>query len=122
MAIPDKISDLFQAWINLNKMVGTSFQTLDFTEIRKYREQQREIEDKIFMKMKENAPENIKKFLPEDPGQMEMGYEKSSGRFYFLMEDPETMESEEDLKILAITIDKEKNIETIKDFKHPERA
>ncbi|TXT61738.1 MAG: hypothetical protein BAJALOKI2v1_10008 [Promethearchaeota archaeon] len=122
MAIPDNLPDLFQGWINLNKMVGSSFQTLDFSEIRKYRNQQREIEDKIYEILRNNAPAEIKDILPEECGQMEMGYEKTSGKFYYLMEDPETQESEDELKILAITIDKDMNINTIKDFKHPERG
>ncbi|TXT62622.1 MAG: hypothetical protein BAJALOKI3v1_530001 [Promethearchaeota archaeon] len=65
--------------------------------------------------MKQKAPPDLKKILPQTPGEMEMGYEKKEQKFYFLMEDPEFADVEE-IHILAITIDADINIEMIKDF------
>ena len=66
--------------------------------------------------LKENAGEDLIKILPEDCGEMEVGYEMDESRFYFVMFDPED-EDEEEPKLLAITIDLNKVVKPIKDFK-----
>ena len=46
---------------------------------------------------------------------MEVGYDTEGNKFYFVMMDPET-EEEEEIKLIAITIDVEKVISMIEDF------
>ena len=111
-----ELNDLFDKWNELNNKVGQSFGAFDFDSIREIRDEQRIVEDKIFEALLECAPADLKKILPDECGQMEIGYEKKKGKIFFLMEDPEYEDSDE-LKILAITFDKDRNINTIKDFK-----
>jgi hypothetical protein len=67
--------------------------------------------------LKENAPENIRKILPEDCGEMEVGYELEEKKFYFVMFDPEEDEDVEEPTLVAITITINKNVDIIRDFK-----
>jgi hypothetical protein len=68
-----------------------------------------------------NAPADLKKFLPETCGEMEIGFEIEKQKFYFLMEDPEEdSEDDEEMIVLAITIDKNGKIDTIKNFEREE--
>ena len=69
----------------------------------------------IFEVLKKHAPDEILKILPEECGEMEMGYEINSSIFYFVMLDPEFIESEETI-LLAITIDLKNRVDLIKDF------
>ncbi|MBN1214435.1 MAG: hypothetical protein JXA99_03230 [Candidatus Lokiarchaeota archaeon] len=117
MAKIKELKELFNQWNELNTHVGDSFQEFDFPTLREFREKQRNIEDSIFDILKETAPKEIKEILPDNCGEMELGYDNNKNIFYFLMEDPEQGE-EEDLKILAITLDSENNIEIIKNFKN----
>lgn len=110
------LEDLFKKWNELNKKVEGSFGTLDFGTIRKIRDKQREVEDKIYAVLVESAPPEIKSLLTEDCNDMEIGYEEAGNKFYFLMEDPDQF-AEGPMRVLAITIDLNKNIEAIKDFK-----
>ncbi len=98
-------------------MVGASLGQFDFDKIRDVRKNQCIIEDAIYEVLLENAPEDIKKILPEECGEFEIGYESEKEIFYFLMEDPEYVDSDE-LKILAITFGLDKQVGTIKDFKN----
>ncbi len=107
---------LFQKWNDLNNMVGASLGQFNFDKIREVREKQCIIEDAIYEVLLENAPEDIKKILPEECNEMEIGHEADKNIFYFLMEDPEYEDSDE-LKVLAITFNLDKNVGTIKDFK-----
>ncbi|MBY9005188.1 MAG: hypothetical protein KGD63_00335 [Candidatus Lokiarchaeota archaeon] len=112
-----KLKELFNQWNELNNQVGDSFQEFDFPTLREFREKQRNIEDSIFKILVETAPQELKKILPKNCGEMELGYNSEKNKFYFLMEDPEHKD-EEELSILAITIDSDNNIETIKNFKN----
>ena len=67
-------------------------------------------------RLKENAPENIATLLPDDCGEFEVGYESEGKQFYFVMFDPEE-EDEDSIKLIAITIDINKTVNIIKDFK-----
>ncbi|TFF94188.1 MAG: hypothetical protein EU543_01910 [Promethearchaeota archaeon] len=116
MSSEENLKRLFQEWDNLNNEVGGALQSLDFTTIKDIRKKQKAVEDSIYKILKKNAPDDLETILPETCGEMEMGYEQKGKKFYFLMEDPEYAD-EEDLHILAITIDSNNNIETIKNFK-----
>lgn len=109
------LKTLFDQWDTLNNKVGDALQGLDFSTIKEIRKEQKAVEDSIYEILKENAPINLAESLPENPGEMEMGFEKKEQKFYFLMEDPEYADAE-DIHVLAITIDSDNNIETIKDF------
>ena len=115
-----KISSLFEKWQALNDKVQESFGNFNFDAIKEIRKDQRDIEDSIYSILVDNAPENIKTILPEDCGDMEVGYEAEGKKFYFLMEDPEQDDKEGPMKVLAITIDLNKHVESIKDFKTEE--
>ena len=114
------LGDLFQEWQNLNSQVADSLGEFEFSSLKEARKKQSKIEDEIYSILLENAPDDIKGILPKTCGEMEIGYEISKKIFYFLMEDPEH-EVEEVLIILAITIDSNKNVKTIKNFQ-PEDA
>ena len=109
------LNDYFQEWNALNSKVQESMAQFDFSNIKQIRESQKKIEDAIYEILKENAPENIKEIIPEDCGEMEVGYNTEGKKFYFVMIDPET-EEEEEIKLIAITIDVEKVISKIEDF------
>jgi hypothetical protein len=119
MSSTRNLEELFKNWNDLNNKVESSFGKLDFNTIKKIRNKQRDIEDKIYRNVLNNAAEGLKKILPEDCGEMEVGFELKSKRFYFLMEDPE-QSNDGPMRILAITIDTNKKIEIIKDFQRKE--
>ena len=120
MSSEKNISQLFDKWQELNDKVQESFGKFDFDVIKEVRKDQRKYEDGIYSILLENAPEKIKSILPEDCGDLEVGFEAEGKKFYFLMEDPEEIDSEGPMKILAITVDIDKNVESIKDFKTEE--
>ncbi len=110
------IKDLFHDWNELNLKVQESLGQFDFTNIKEIRAKQNKVEDSIYDILKENATEDLKKVLPDNCGELEVGYELEENRFYFVMLDPKE-EEEEEPKFLAITIDLNKNIKLIEDFK-----
>ena len=118
MSPETKIGDLFKKWNDLNSGVGSSMGTFDFESLRTVRAQQREIEDTIYAILLENAPDDLKKLLPEECGDFEMGYNLSDNLFYFLTYDPE--EPEDSAEIMAIVIDADKNVKKIKNFERNE--
>ncbi len=110
--------ELFQKWQDLNEKVGASFGQFDFETIKKIRKEQRAIEDQVYVLLLESAPENIKKYLPEDCGEMEIGYNFKDKVFYYLMADPDQEENDDaPIIVLAITIDTNRKVEIIRDFK-----
>jgi phage anti-repressor protein len=111
---PD-LKQMFQEWNELNIKAQESMGKFDFANIKKIRKGQKKIEDTIYEILKENAPANIKKIIPEDCGEMEVGFDTEGNVFYFVMMDPET-EDEEEIKLIAITIDIDKKISMIEDF------
>ncbi|MFW9987935.1 MAG: hypothetical protein ACFFC3_04710 [Candidatus Odinarchaeota archaeon] len=109
------LKEMFQEWNDLNSKAQESMGQFDFSNIKKIRESQKKIEDAIYEILKENAPEDIKKIIPEDCGEMEVGFDMEGNKFYFVMMDPE-FEDEEEIKLIAITIDINNTISMIKDF------
>jgi len=118
MSSEKNIDDLFKRWNELNTNVGASMGAFDFDTIKEVRAEQRQLEDDIYVILLQNAPENLKKLLPEECGEFEMGYDLSKNSFYFLTYDPE--EPEDSADIMAIVIDGNKNVKTIKNFQRNE--
>jgi len=116
MSSQPNLKEMFQEWNDLNTKAQESMGQFDFSNIKKIRANQKKIEDNIYEILKKNAPEKIKKIIPEDCGEMEVGYDTEGNKFYFVMIDPE-FEDEEEIKLIAITIDSDKAISMIKDFK-----
>jgi len=123
MTAEQDLKSLFQEWNELNSQTQQSLGEFDFAKIKEIRKKQKVNEDLIFEILKKNAPEDIKALLPEDCGEMEVGYESEEKVFYFVMFDPENEindeskeESDEEIKLIAITIDTNKNINLIKEF------
>ncbi len=115
MSSNPNLKEMFLNWNELNSKTQESMGQFDFSNIKKIRESQKKIEDSIYEILKENAPENIKKIIPEDCGEMEVGYDTEGQKFYFVMMDPET-EEEEEIKLIAITIDIDRAISMIENF------
>jgi len=109
------LSELFKEWNELNNKAGASMGQFDFSTIKEIRKEQNKLEDKIYSEVKKSAPEQIKKVLPEECGEMEMGYETKGNIFYFVMLDPEFIDDEE-TKLLAITINLKNKVDLIKNF------
>jgi len=115
MSSEKNLKKLFQNWNLLNEKVQGLFGLLDFSKIKPIRKKQKDIEDAIYEILKDSAPQDIKDFLPEGCGDMEVGFEKEGFMFYFVMIDPESEDSDE-IKLMAITIDTENNVGIVKDF------
>ncbi|MFW9940723.1 MAG: hypothetical protein ACFFFT_06765 [Candidatus Thorarchaeota archaeon] len=116
MTSKPNLEALFQEWNELNINAQKFLGEFDFAKIKEIRAKQKIAEDSIYEILKENAPDDIKELLPDECGEMEVGYESEENRFYFVMFDPEA-EDEEEAKLIAITIDVSKNVNLIKDFK-----
>ena len=115
MASKPNLKEMFQEWNELNTKAQESMGKFDFANIKKIREGQKKIEDTIYEVLKENAPKNIKELIPDDCGEMEVGYDTEGNTFYFVMIDPDT-ENEEEIKLIAITLDLNKEVSMIEDF------
>jgi hypothetical protein len=115
MSTPKNLANLFDQWERLNEEVAGSFQEFDFSAIKKVRNEQRDVEDAIYEILLDSAPSSLLEILPDTCGEMEIGLNTQARKFYFLMEDPD-QEEDEEMKILAITIDETGKVETIKDF------
>jgi hypothetical protein len=116
MTSKPNLEKLFQEWNELNTNAQKFLGEFDFAKIKEIRAKQKESEDSIYDILKDNASDDIKKILPDDCGEMEVGFEIEEKRFYFVMFDPED-EDEEEPKLIAITIDINKVVNLIKDFK-----
>ncbi|MBD3254939.1 MAG: hypothetical protein GF383_07585 [Candidatus Lokiarchaeota archaeon] len=115
----ESLNSLFSRWNELNAQIAQDLGSFDFESIKKIRKEQKQIENSIYDEVLLKAPQDIKQILPEECGEMEMGYEMSKNKFYFVMEAPD--QDEEGPMILdAITIDSSGNVELIKDFEPPE--
>ena len=114
MASKPTLKDMFLEWNELNTKAQELMGQFDFANIKKIREGQKKIEDSIYEILKENAPADIKEILPEDCGEMEVGYDTEGNTFYFVMIDPDS--PDDDIKLNAITIDLNKKISVIEDF------
>ena len=111
-----KINDLFQEWNELNIKAGESMGQFDFTKIKEIRQSQSTVENSIYEVLRNNASDDLLKILPEECGELEMGYNTNDKIFYFVMIDPEFEDSEETI-LLAVTIDLDKKVGLLKDFK-----
>ncbi len=109
------LNEMFQEWNELNLKAQESMGQFDFSKIKEIRANQKKLEDGIYEILKENAPENILQMIPEDCGEMEVGFDTEGNKFYFVMMDPET-EDEEEINLIAIVIDVDKKISMIEDF------
>jgi hypothetical protein len=109
------LSELFKEWNELNNKAGASMGQFDFSTIKEIRKEQSKLENLIFEILKKHASDEILKILPEECGEMEMGYEVNGSIFYFVMLDPEFIDDEE-TKLLAITINLKNKVDLIKDF------
>jgi len=116
MASKPNIKDLFNEWNELNLKVQESLGQFDLSNVKEIRVKQNKIEDSIYEILKENAGEEIAKILPDGCGEMEVGYEMEENQFYFVMFDPKYEEEDEPI-LIAITIDLNKNVKLIEDFK-----
>lgn len=116
MTSQPNIENLFNEWNELNTNAQKFLGEFDFAKIKEIRAKQKKCEDLIYDILRDNASDDIKKILPEDCGEMEVGFESEEKRFYFVMFDPE-FEEEDEPKLIAITIDLNKNVSMIKDFK-----
>ena len=123
MSSKNIFEDLFSQWEELNNKVGASFGNFDFDTIKLIRVDQKKVEDEIYSALLELAPEDLKKILPEDCGEMEIGYEGEEKKFYFVMIDPDQdFDAPDDvpMKFMAITFTINKEVNIIKDFKTDE--
>ncbi|MHA1641239.1 MAG: hypothetical protein ACTSUX_13810 [Promethearchaeota archaeon] len=111
--VEESLSSLFNEWWEINKQIAHDLENFDFKELKESRSKQRKIEDIIYKIVQKNAPENLNIELPDDCSQMEVGFDFNNSIFYFIMEDPDY---EDDLKLIAIKINKEKEISIEKDF------
>ena len=110
------LNKLFLEWNELNKKVEGFFGEFNFSKIKEIRKEQKELEDKIYNEVKKSASENIKKILPDDAGELEVGYELKGNIFYFVMVDP-SLDLEEEIRLIAITFDKNRKVGIINNFK-----
>jgi len=113
------LAELFQEWEDLNTQVAQKFGEFNFDSIKEIRKKQRIIEDLVYSVLLESSPADIKKTLPDTCGEMEIGYNSQNNKLYYVTLDPDYEESEE-TKLVAITIDINKNVELINDFKEEE--
>jgi len=109
------LTELFQKWNELNLKAGESMGQFDFSKIKEIRKEQSIVENSIYKILKKHASDEVLKILPEECGELEMGYDTNGNIFYFVMLDPE-FEDAEEIKLLAVTIDLNNNITVIKDF------
>lgn len=110
------LSELFQEWNELNIKAGESMGQFDFSKIKEIRKSQSKIENSIYEVLKNHASDDLLKILPEGCGELEMGYNTKDEIFYFVMLDPD-FEDDEEIKLLAVTIDIKNKVSLIKDFK-----
>lgn len=110
------LNELFQEWGELNSQVQESFGQFDFSKLKEIRGKQNKIEDEIYEILKENAPDNIKSMLPEDCGELEVGYETKEKVFYFVTLASEDSTDDDEIKLNAFTIDINKKVSLIEDF------
>jgi len=115
------LTELFQEWNELNMKAGESMGQFDFSKIKEIRKEQSKVENSIYEILKKHASDEVLQILPEECGELEMGYDTNGSIFYFVMLDPE-FEDAEEIKLLAVTIDINNNITVIKDFEIKDEA
>ncbi|MFX1497697.1 MAG: hypothetical protein ACFFBH_09240 [Promethearchaeota archaeon] len=110
------LENLFKEWHKLNSSAEESFGQFNFSKIKEIRAKQKKLEDIIYEILKENSSDELRTLLPDDCGQLEVGYDTEGNIFYFVMMDP-GLNNEDDIKLIAFTIDIEKRVNRIDDFK-----
>ena len=116
--IMSDLSELFKDWNELNMKAGESMGQFDFSKIKEIRKEQSKIENSIYEILKKHASAEILKILPDECGELEMGFNTKEEIFYFVMFDPDFEDEEdEEIKLLAIAIDVNNKVSIIKDFK-----
>lgn len=114
--IMPKLNDLFLEWNELNIKAGESMGQFDFSNVKEIRKSQTKIENSIYEVLKNYASDDLLRILPEECGELEMGYNTRDEIFYFVMVDPE-FEDDDEIILLAVTIDVNNKVSTIKNFK-----
>ncbi|MFO8018728.1 MAG: hypothetical protein R6U96_08845 [Promethearchaeia archaeon] len=114
-----ELQKLFDSWNELNDEIERFMGQFNFEEIKDIRVKQRKVEDGIYDALKANAPDEIAKVLPETCDTMEMGYHTMDKKFYFLMEHPDNSPDDEEIQLMAITIDSDKKVDLDSDFNRP---
>ncbi|MFW9829520.1 MAG: hypothetical protein ACFFEY_18245 [Candidatus Thorarchaeota archaeon] len=110
------LEKLFKEWNELNSSAEESFGQFNFSKIKEIRAKQKKLEDTIYEILIQNAPDEFKVLLPDDCGQLEVGYDIEGEIFYFVMMDL-NLNDEDEIKLIAFTIDIEKKVNRINDFK-----
>lgn len=110
------LQKLFLEWNELNKKAEAFFGEFNFSKIKEIRKKQKDLEDRIYSEVKKNASEEIRKILPDEVGELEVGYELSGSIFYFVMIDP-SLEDDEEIRLIAITFNQDKKVGLIPNFK-----
>lgn len=116
MSSEANLKELFEKWYDLNNKVQELMAGFDLANVKKIRKKQQGIEDLIYVQLKQNAPNDYIDLLPEDCGELEVGYDTTNNEFYFVMIDPKT-ENEENIKLIAFTVDLDKYVRVIENFK-----
>ena len=115
MSTEANLKELFESWNNYNKQVQELMGGFDLANVKKIRKKQQGIEDEIYVLLKKNAPNDYLEMLPENCGDLEVGYDTTNNEFYFVMIDPNT-ENEENIKLIAFTINIDGLVNAIEDF------
>jgi uncharacterized protein YdcH (DUF465 family) len=110
------LKELFEKWNEYNQEVQELMAKFDLATVKKIRKKQQAIEDSIYGLLKKNVPDDYIEILPEDCGELEVGYDTTNNEFYFVMIDPNTEEDEE-IRLIAFTIDTDESVVIIEDFK-----
>lgn len=115
MSSKANITELFENWNKYNQEVQELMGNFDLANVKKIRKKQQEIEDNIYNLLKKNVPKDYIEMLPEDCGELEVGYDTTNNEFYFVMIDP-TSEDNDNIKLIAFTINTEELVNIIEDF------
>ena len=119
MSSEPNLKDVFENWNKLNDEVQESMTNFDLANVKEIRKKQKLIEDTIYRILRENAPKEYLQLLPEDCGELEVGYDTNNNEFYFVMIDPDSEESDEAV-LLAFTINIDKSVNKIENFEMEE--
>jgi uncharacterized protein YdcH (DUF465 family) len=115
MSSEPNLKELFENWNDLNNKVQELMSNFDLANVKEVRKKQQVIEDIIYMILRENAPNEFREVLPEDCGELEVGYDTNNNEFYFVMIDPNSEDSDEAV-LLAFNINIDKSVKKIENF------
>ena len=115
MSSEANLKELFEKWNKYNQEVQDLMAKFDLATVKEKRKKQQAIEDSIYVLLKKNVPGDYKDILPEDCGELEVGYDITNKEFYFVMIDPNT-EDDEDVKLIAFTIETDESVDIIEGF------